>query len=66
MSRDSVYVEGRGIIPVVGYKKNEEGRKVCGGCGSSNTQLENHSGMWGDGDVVCLDCGGYVRMWDSG
>lgn len=64
MSFESVHIEGRGIVPVVGH--DPENRNVCGGCGSTNVKLENYSMMWHDGDMVCQDCGGYVRMWDAG
>lgn len=39
---------------------------LCRQCGSTNTSVYNHSLMWHDGDVVCDDCGRYVRMYDAG
>ena len=57
-----VHVEGRGLIDRVGT--DDVG--ACGRCHSKNLQVENHSGMWHDGDIVCQDCGGYVRMFDAG
>lgn len=40
-------------------------RNTCSVCGSRKTRLENHSAMWGDGDVMCEN-GHHVRDWDSG
>lgn len=57
-----VFVEGRGLIDNVGV--DEQG--YCGRCHSHNITVENHSLMWHDGDIVCQDCGGYVRMFDAG
>lgn len=39
---------------------------ACRQCGSEDTRVENHSMMWHDGDIVCNDCGRYVRMFDAG
>jgi len=39
---------------------------TCPDCGSNKTSVENHDLNWHDGDVVCVDCGTYVRMYDAG
>lgn len=39
---------------------------VCPKCGSGNTSVHNYSMMWHDGDVICDDCGTYVRGYDAG
>lgn len=57
-----VFVGGRGEIDIVGLDENGN----CGRCHSSNKKVENYSMMWHDGDIVCQDCGGYVRMFDAG
>lgn len=38
----------------------------CPECGSTKHEVRNHDVMWGDGDVHCVRCGSYIRMWDSG
>lgn len=38
----------------------------CPKCGSTNHEVRNHSLMWHDGDIYCLDCGAYIRMFDAG
>jgi hypothetical protein len=40
----------------------------CKKCGSKprDHEVRNYSMMWHDGDVYCLKCGAYVRMWDAG
>lgn len=42
--------------------------KHCPKCNSSpdRHELRNYNMMWHDGDVHCIDCGTYVRMWDAG
>jgi hypothetical protein len=39
---------------------------TCPECRSTNTKVDNYDDMWRDGDVVCVDCGTYVRMYDAG
>lgn len=39
---------------------------TCPECQSRNNSVHNYSMMWGDGDVVCDDCGTYVRGFDAG
>lgn len=41
-------------------------RNSCPQCGSENTKVENYDAMWHDGDLVCQDCGTFVRGWDAG
>ena len=57
-----VYVEGRGLIDNVGVDENG----YCGRCHSNKYRVESHSDIWHDGDIVCLECGGYIRMFDAG
>lgn len=39
----------------------------CGRCKTSkHTVVKNFSQMWGDGDLICENCNGYVRMIDTG
>jgi uncharacterized protein (TIGR02996 family) len=38
----------------------------CPSCGGDNHEVRNHSLMWHDGDVFCMDCGAYVWMYDAG
>lgn len=40
----------------------------CPKCGSApdRHEVRNYSQMWQDGDVHCLDCGTYVRVYDAG
>lgn len=40
-------------------------RNTCSACGSRKLRLENHSAMWGDGDLFCEN-GHHVRDWASG
>lgn len=42
------------------------GMSACPACASSNTSVHNYNAMWHDGDVMCDDCGTYVRMYDAG
>jgi hypothetical protein len=30
------------------------------------TEVRNFDRMWGDGDLICRRCGGYVRAIDTG
>lgn len=38
----------------------------CPHCGAnkSHQEVRNYDLIWGDGDVYCCSCGGYVRSWD--
>lgn len=38
---------------------------TCATCGSNKVHVENHSSIWGDGDVICEN-GHKVRDFDSG
>lgn len=40
----------------------------CPKCDSppNRHELRNHSLMWHDGDVFCLECDTRVRTWDAG
>lgn len=40
--------------------------KPCPKCGGKNFEVINYDMMWHDGDVYCVDCGAYVRMYDAG
>lgn len=42
--------------------------KHCPKCNSApdRHELRNYNMMWHDGDIYCMDCGTYVRMWDAG
>lgn len=35
-------------------------------CKHKNQVVINHDMMWHDGDVVCADCGKYIRSYDAG
>lgn len=35
-------------------------------CEHKNTIVINYSPIWHDGDVVCEDCGKYIRSYDAG
>lgn len=35
-------------------------------CKHKNTVVINYSPIWHDGDVVCEDCGKYIRSFDAG
>lgn len=35
-------------------------------CDNQQPKLVNYSMMWHDGDVICRNCGGYIRMYDAG
>lgn len=45
-----------------------EFRKAYNACGkcltSEHVERMNYDMMWGDADLVCKKCFGYVRMWD--
>jgi hypothetical protein len=70
-----INVPGFGEIDRVGHPDpygpdGEFNRKLfntCSRCGTDeHTQFFNCDAMWGDGDLVCTKCKGYVRMRDSG
>lgn len=58
----------RPFKPIVSITKREElvSTKQTSLCGHPNTSVQNFNRMWGDGDVVCDDCGVRVRSFDSG
>ncbi len=35
-------------------------------CKHEKQTVINHSLMWHDGDVVCVDCGKWIREFDAG
>ena len=35
-------------------------------CAHHNTIVFNYDAIWHDGDIVCTDCGKYVRSYDAG
>lgn len=35
-------------------------------CKHENKEVINYSPIWHDGDVVCSDCGKYIRSYDAG
>lgn len=49
----------------VEHARWREAYNTCATCGSTKTEVRDHSAIWGDGDVYCEN-GHYVRMWDSG
>lgn len=57
----TVYVEGRGEIQRVGT----DDKGLCAECHVRGV-IENYSAMWHDGDIVCPNCNGYMRMYDAG
>lgn len=50
------------------YVGKEQPRNHCPVCDSTSRdhEVRGYNMMWGDGDVYCMKCGAYVRMWDSG
>lgn len=38
----------------------------CPECASDNTSCHNYNSIWNDGNLVCDDCGTFVRIWDAG
>lgn len=53
----------------VGHIVNRYGiPEKCPGCGASPvvTRVDNYDLMWHDGDVVCSNCGQYLRGYDAG
>lgn len=46
-----------------GVTYDKEKQKTCK---HKNQTVINHSLMWHDGDVVCVDCGKYIRAFDAG
>lgn len=71
---DKINIQGFGLLDKVGhpdpYVNGEFNRKLfntCARCETDEfTQFYNCDAMWGDGDLVCTKCNGYVRMRDSG
>jgi hypothetical protein len=35
-------------------------------CEHKNQTVTNYNPMWKDGDVICKDCGKFIRTWDAG
>lgn len=50
----------------VAHRSWRQAWNTCPECQSQRTSVHNHDSMWGDGDVVCDDCGTFVRFFDSG
>lgn len=40
--------------------------QACPSCGGTNFEVRNYDLMWHDGDVHCVDCGAFVRIYDAG
>lgn len=41
-------------------------RGHCPECYSTKMKLENYTMSQQDGDVICAQCGTYIRMYDAG
>ena len=48
------------------YKKWRQAYNTCDNCDSTDTEVRNYDPVWRDGDVMCNNCGGYVRGYDAG
>lgn len=35
-------------------------------CEAPARKMVNYSMMWHEADIICANCGGFIRYWDAG
>lgn len=49
------------------HKEFQKARNTCAECLDDTTVArENYSMMWGEADLICTNCGGFIRDLDYG
>jgi hypothetical protein len=41
-------------------------RKIKCKCNNPKPQMVNYSMMWHEADIICNNCGKFIRYWDAG